>query len=1788
MSGNNNEWRKFGGVSKLNSFNVINTGTLIADQFVSRSSRPTSQTFAGTLEVTVDVEAGNNITAGNNIHIGNSITAFADIFINQNAYINHKIFFFSTDPTSDASLVDLSSVLVSDTSHAFIAGDISNIGINIVDPKTIFHISCDVSNVTDILTVESSNGLIRSIMSQTKDKKGIVFDASNETSNIAFFNGGEDISTNKLNTPTAFIRHVSGGFLSINTSNTIDVSSATFFVDTSGVNLKLDGSGVVLESSGSIIIDTSSSFQLDSSRGFFLMDASTGAINMGASGELRILTSVSDDNIGSIFVLNKEQAMLSTSGGVLINSSGGIIELNATNKGEVVFNSGSFNLNTTLNFAPPDVDISTNKLYDETITIYDNSLQEFFPNIYNHDPSGIFTGSGLTIRTQDPSNNTTMRLVSAKSGKGAQITGGVYPDKNDDKNMAMFGLTDLSNNFTPNHMILSGSERHNKLTTLGINTYKPLVDEYVLDINGPIHINNTEINTVVKSNFEYQTMSFSRINSLYGIASGSPSSIIDTQYTQILLHTSDGGKNWIQSNIYEKETGEGLEEEDEDTNRIDYKESFLFDLNYGIIGGQDNRIYYTKNGGIDWKKLEFSDRSNANITALGGTITNIDSVDVYRFFTVFDDGGNSLIRTIDISASVIAAKLAFDFASTHKVSDTEGETFLSRTLDSTGRIESITSVDINGRYLYLAGTTGIDRIDTNTDIINFPILGNYPRTMSSAGVSLGITSLNYKDICVYDDTNVIAVGDNLISVTTDGLTWTDGSLNLINNIGDVSLNKCFIVDKNNALIVGDRGTILHSNNWSDVNSWTRIPDKLISQAGTENLLLDPCCNLISIAMPENGNYLIENNIEQFRLETTDLPGTPGFSRMEYFTAPGMFHNSINNVLDVSGNIAVTGAINAESITAVSMQIAAVDDAISGFIEGSNDKTGYLFKAPSTVTSSDQNVLKIDSSNSILHPGINTALMILKASEDTTDGDFIMRSANLDLSNVLIRDPNFELPHGQYTEDVMQRITSGILIEGDLSCNNRLFIEKDVQISGRLAVQQYKSENIIHTTTSTYSFLSINEDMSLNGRLFVSDKIAIKPAGTGTMDSEPEVSLDLSGCTDAIHIPAGTTGERPNVQKDGSNHADYKGYIRYNTDLDTFEGFGAGPAWGSLGGVIDVDQDTFIKAEVTAGFDEDQLRFFTASGDEFTTPAPQLRMIIDGSGMAIGGTFSTDISNNRLTTPPTGVHAPPDGLVVQGRVGIGSMRPAVSLDLSMCKDAVHLPRGTTGERPNVQINGIDHESYKGYIRYNTEQDTFEGFGAGNSWGSLGGVIDVDQDTKIIAETTAGADNDQLQFFTDGSLNMTIDKSGFVGIGNTSPSALLDISGMLIHRGPRSESLTAPLSLNSFRPIIIGSPITNYKHGYDNTFIGMDSLTNFQYGNSFTIVGHDTFQNYIGDTDVDYPVDENGNQTGEVHTYGSANSMSNTAIGDTAGKDLIYGGYNTFLGANTQISGFVTNTITNQIMNSTAIGFGATIDSSNQIVLGGTTGLESTYPDVFMYANAYILNNITKDMIQDTEWIDHPSGVVPVFIAGTSTTVSNTNENIPVAQFINGTATVTEINKKGIFHKRGTAYFSIYSSSNNLYLHSYASSGQNDPSIYFRISGADKAIINSSGQIEATSFNATSDARLKENIIPLKDPLQKINQLQGVHFNWIEDASNNLNTGFIAQDVEKVIPEIVATAQEKSQKGIHTKSINYSAVVPYLVESVKTLSNEVENLKNENEALKEKMKQYDLWFAQLLNK
>ena len=105
--------------------------------------------------------------------------------------------------------------------------------------------------------------------------------------------------------------------------------------------------------------------------------------------------------------------------------------------------------------------------------------------------------------------------------------------------------------------------------------------------------------------------------------------------------------------------------------------------------------------------------------------------------------------------------------------------------------------------------------------------------------------------------------------------------------------------------------------------------------------------------------------------------------------------------------------------------------------------------------------------------------------------------------------------------------------------------------------------------------------------------------------------------------------------------------------------------------------------------------------------------------------------------------------------------------------------------------------------------------------------------------------------------------------------------------------------------------------------------------------------------------------------------------------------------------------------------------------------------------------------------------------------------------------------------------------------------------------------------APSFNATSDLRLKENIKPLEKSLDKICLLQGVEFNFKTNKDKTM-IGFIAQDVEKIIPEVVHTNDAEDDY----KSIAYGNLTAMLVESIKELREEVKQLKDEIKELKNK--------------
>ncbi len=113
------------------------------------------------------------------------------------------------------------------------------------------------------------------------------------------------------------------------------------------------------------------------------------------------------------------------------------------------------------------------------------------------------------------------------------------------------------------------------------------------------------------------------------------------------------------------------------------------------------------------------------------------------------------------------------------------------------------------------------------------------------------------------------------------------------------------------------------------------------------------------------------------------------------------------------------------------------------------------------------------------------------------------------------------------------------------------------------------------------------------------------------------------------------------------------------------------------------------------------------------------------------------------------------------------------------------------------------------------------------------------------------------------------------------------------------------------------------------------------------------------------------------------------------------------------------------------------------------------------------------------------------------------------------------------------------------------GTTDPTSALTVSG-DVLVV---GIVTATDFNSASDVKLKKNITVIDNPLDKIIRLEGVNFQWKETGKKSL--GVIAQEVEKVLPELVS--------GEESKTVNYNGIIGLLIECVKKQQEEIDELK-----------------------
>jgi hypothetical protein len=118
------------------------------------------------------------------------------------------------------------------------------------------------------------------------------------------------------------------------------------------------------------------------------------------------------------------------------------------------------------------------------------------------------------------------------------------------------------------------------------------------------------------------------------------------------------------------------------------------------------------------------------------------------------------------------------------------------------------------------------------------------------------------------------------------------------------------------------------------------------------------------------------------------------------------------------------------------------------------------------------------------------------------------------------------------------------------------------------------------------------------------------------------------------------------------------------------------------------------------------------------------------------------------------------------------------------------------------------------------------------------------------------------------------------------------------------------------------------------------------------------------------------------------------------------------------------------------------------------------------------------------------------------------------------------------------------------------------------------INAIGNVYASGVQLTSDQRLKRNIQPLNDQSAKLTRLRAVSFEWnkAEYPDRNLEDGrqlgVIAQEIEKVYPELVSTGKDGY------KSVNYNGLFAPVIETIKEQQAKIEKLEAEIELLKKK--------------
>jgi hypothetical protein len=509
-----------------------------------------------------------------------------------------------------------------------------------------------------------------------------------------------------------------------------------------------------------------------------------------------------------------------------------------------------------------------------------------------------------------------------------------------------------------------------------------------------------------------------------------------------------------------------------------------------------------------------------------------------------------------------------------------------------------------------------------------------------------------------------------------------------------------------------------------------------------------------------------------------------------------------------------------------------------------------------------------------------------------------------------------------------------------------------------------------------------------------------------------------------------------------------------------------------------------------------------------------------------------------------------------RVGIGTTSPASTLEISKNDQ-------TNGATLSI-TNSFEGGSWTAGDTVGTVDFRVDD---GSTTEKIRGQIKVFDDTSV--STTYPAYN--AMSFSTGNLNtlnerMRIDSSGKVGIGTTAPADKLHVNSGTTNTVATFESTDATARIvlkdNSGQVHLngIGDNLTFGTSSSGTERLRITSSGNVGIGTSSPSAGLQVAK---------------GSST--IPAAGA--STSSACFGNDASDD----NYGVVVGANSNGVGYISS----QRTDGTATTYNLSIQPN-----GGNVGIGTTSPNYKLEINhtgadtfALVLNdedtvsNATGLYLRSTSEgrISFGSGAALTFAGA-----GGSSERMRIDSSGNVLVGTTSVQGSGGVTLSGAGYvYSSRPSSVAIYADRTGSDGaiqefRKDGTTVGSIattsgainlyggSGTNGITIDSSGNVTATgNVTAYSDERLKDNIQTLQG--SKVLEMRGVSYTKDGEASS----GVIAQEIEKVAPELVHTAKDE----MGTKSVAYGNLVGYLIEAIKDQQKEIEYMKSEIKTLKE---------------